>query len=166
MDWIEGLDSEFQNLSGVPFNSGRIEGGIKSNMIAAECEMLFGFRPLPGMDSKVMLEQMRNLAITEANIPAEDFELTAKFFGPTLPAANQNFDEAYVAAEQLAASCHITVGPAVDFWTEASLFSQAGMTALVYGPGNIEQAHTPDEWVALEQLETVVNSYVAIISGN
>lgn len=166
IDWIEALDSEFQNLSGVPFNSGRIEGGIKSNMIAAECEMLFGFRPLPGMDSKAMLDQMRELAVTEANIPAEDFELTAKFFGPTLPAANQEFNEAYAAAEQLATTCNISVGPAVDFWTEASLFSQAGMTALVYGPGNIEQAHTPDEWVALEQLDTVVNSYIAIISGN
>jgi acetylornithine deacetylase len=47
----------------------------------------------------------------------------------------------------------LPVGSAVDFWTEASLFSAAGLTALVYGPGDIAQAHSADEWVALSQLQ-------------
>ncbi|KAB2897358.1 MAG: M20/M25/M40 family metallo-hydrolase, partial [Dokdonella sp.] len=57
------------------------------------------------------------------------------------------------AAQRVAASLALPLGAAVDFWTEAALFSQAGLTALVYGPGDIAQAHSADEWVALEQLE-------------
>jgi len=52
----------------------------------------------------------------------------------------------------------------VDFWTEASLFSAAGMTAIVYGPGDIAQAHTADEWVALEQLERYAHSVKRILA--
>ena len=131
-------------------------------MIAANCEMNFGFRPLPGMDSKNMLAEMVKLG-HDLNYDDSDFELTPAFFGPTLPAANQDFDSAYHRAEQLALNCGLTVGPAVDFWTEASLFSQAGMTALVYGPGDIVQAHTADEWVEIKQLDTVVNQYIHMI---
>jgi len=54
----------------------------------------------------------------------------------------------------------------VDFWTEASLFSAAGMTAFVYGPGDIAQAHTADEWVSLEQLATVANTYRRLLEAS
>ena len=53
----------------------------------------------------------------------------------------------------------------VDFWTEASLFSQAGLTALVYGPGDIAQAHTADEFVTLEQLQRYAVTVTRIL-GN
>ena len=49
------------------------------------------------------------------------------------------------------------------FWTEASLFSEAGLDAIVCGPGHIEQAHTIDEWVALDQLEAAAENYRAMI---
>ncbi len=162
ISWVENTQASFQNLQGFPFNSGKIDGGIKANMIAANSEMTFGFRPLPGMNSANMLDEMRTLA-TDLGYDSRDFELTPAFFGPTLPAANQDFDHAYQAAENLAANCGMTVGPAVDFWTEASLFSEAGYTALVYGPGDIKQAHTADEWVALAQLDEVVGQYIQII---
>ena len=51
----------------------------------------------------------------------------------------------------------------MDFWTEASLFSQAGLTAFVYGPGDIAQAHTADEWVALGQLQRYAESITRIL---
>lgn len=164
LNWIKQNDAHFQNLTSVPFNAGKIEGGIKANMIAAECGMNFGFRPLPGMDSAKMLDSMYDIAINEVGLAEADVELQAMFFGPTLPAVNQDFEQAYAAAEQLASNCNLPLGQAVDFWTEASLFSQAGMTALVYGPGDIAQAHTPDEWVALEQLQTVVDKYLEILN--
>lgn len=164
LEWVEGTEATFQNLSGFPFNSGKIDGGIKANMIAANSEMTFGFRPLPGMDSAAMIQTMRELGY-DLGYTDDDFTIEPAFFGPTLPAANQPFDTAYESAQQLAASCGLTVGPAVDFWTEASLFSQAGMTALVYGPGDIAQAHTADEWVELAQLEQVAKQYITMINA-
>ncbi|MFN7136717.1 MAG: M20/M25/M40 family metallo-hydrolase, partial [Thermomonas sp.] len=65
----------------------------------------------------------------------------------------------------LAERLGLAVGPAVDFWTEASLFSQAGLAAFVYGPGDIAQAHAADEWVALEQLQRYAESITRIL-GN
>ena len=59
----------------------------------------------------------------------------------------------YEDACGLAHALDLPIGNAVDFWTEASLFSAAGYTAIVYGPGDIAQAHAADEWVALEQLQ-------------
>ena len=60
----------------------------------------------------------------------------------------------------------LPVGNAVDFWTEASLFSAGGYTALVYGPGDIAQAHTADEFVTLAQLRGYADSVDAIINGS
>ena len=65
------------------------------------------------------------------------------------------------------ASIDLPVGNAVDFWTEAALFSQDGYTALVYGPGDIAQAHSADEWVALDQLQRYAEKICRIVNhGN
>ena len=65
--------------------------------------------------------------------------------------------EAFVARHGIAS------GPAVDFWTEASLFAQAGLPAIVLGPGNIAQAHVLDEWVSVEQLEKALKIYTHLV---
>ena len=70
------------------------------------------------------------------------------------------------AARDLADELGLPIGNAVDFWTEASLFSRAGLTALVYGPGDIAQAHAADEWVALSQLQRYADSIARILDGS
>ena len=72
-------------------------------------------------------------------------------------------EERRLAARDLTDELGLPIGNAVDFWTEASLFSQAGLTAFVFGPGHIAQAHTADEWVALEQLATVTAHYQRLL---
>ncbi|MDQ7050386.1 MAG: acetylornithine deacetylase [Enterobacterales bacterium] len=156
-EWIEQQSDQVENLSGVPFNIGTIEGGIKANMIASDCQTKFGFRPLPGQSSSLLLELFSDLA--------GGAKIEAGFFGPSLPAANQDFQSAMQTAKDFALNCGLPLGPAVNFWTEASLFSEAGLTALVYGPGDIAQAHTANEWVAIEQLEQVLNNYITIIEN-
>ena len=81
-------------------------------------------------------------------------EYEETFRGPSLPSGDvARAEERRLAARDLADGLDLPIGNAVDFWTEASLFSEAGLTALVYGPGDIAQAHTADEWVSLEQLQ-------------
>jgi len=161
LNWVSEQTHSFDTLKGLPFNIGKIEGGIKGNMIAGNCELAFGFRPMPGQDSKQMLEQLAQPQLS--GLKAADFDITQGFTGPTLPAANQHFETAIDNAETLVAQCHLTKGNAVNFWTEASLFSQAGLTAIVFGPGDIAQAHTANEWVLLSQLATVEQHYIDII---
>jgi acetylornithine deacetylase len=157
LDFVAAQSHErFGGLTGLRFNIGRIEGGIKANMIAPSAELRFGMRPLPTMHPDGLLERFRALA---EPAPAH-FEET--FRGPSLPAGDTATAEARrLAARDLADELEIPVGNAVDFWTEASLFSAAGYIAFVYGPGDIAQAHTADEWVALDQLQ----HYAEVIFG-
>ena len=52
----------------------------------------------------------------------------------------------------------------MDFWTESSLFSSAGLTTFVLGPGDIAQAHAKDEWVALDQLTQAYDIYKKLVN--
>ncbi len=158
LDVVTGhADQRFGGLTGLRFNIGRVEGGIKANVIAPSAEVRFGFRPLPSMSTDALLETFRACGET---VPAE-FEET--FRGPPLPAGDIAAAEARrLAARDLADWLGLPIGNAVDFWTEASLFSAAGLTALVCGPGDIAQAHTADEWIALDQLQRYTDTLIRL----
>ena len=162
LDYVESQSHQrFGGLTGLRFNIGRVEGGIKANVIAPGAEVRFGFRPLPSMAFEQLHEMFGGLAETGT---LERYEET--FRGPSLPSGDIAMAEAQrLAARDLADELNLPIGNAVDFWTEASLFSRAGMTALVYGPGDIAQAHTADEWVSLEQLNRYTDSIVRILSA-
>lgn len=158
LDFAESQSKEnFGGLRGMRFNLGRIEGGIKANMIAPEAELRFGMRPLPSVDMDVLLEKLRTLVEPAPTVFEETFR------GPPLPADAGNAESRLRGARSLAKSLDIPIGNAVDFWTEAALFSQAGCTTFVYGPGDIAQAHSADEWVALDQLDSAARTYLHIM---
>jgi acetylornithine deacetylase len=161
---LEFVDSEshrrFGGLTGLRFNVGRVEGGIKANMIASDAEVRFGFRPLPSQDIDALHARFGAFAN-----PGGLERYAETFRGPPLPAGDvATAEERRLAARDLADELGLPIGNAVDFWTEASLFSRAGMTAIVFGPGDIAQAHTVDEWVALDQLATAAAHYERLLS--
>ncbi|WP_372381715.1 acetylornithine deacetylase [Xanthomonas sp. NCPPB 1068] len=162
LDHVESLaHARFGGLTGLRFNIGRVDGGIKANMIAPAAELRFGFRPLPSMDVDGLLATFAGFA----DPAAAHFEET--FRGPSLPSGDiARAEERRLAARDVADALDLPIGNAVDFWTEASLFSAGGYTALVYGPGDIAQAHTADEFVTLEQLQRYAESVHRIINGS
>ena len=141
----------------IRYNIGRIEGGIKPNMIAAEAQVRCGFRVPPGYRAEDVLGGFREIEPAPVT-----FDVT--FNGPALPDRPQPDKDARIKAWMEGAG--VTVGEPVNFWTEASLFSQAGLDALVLGSGNIEQAHAVDEWVAIEQLEHLYEIYRRLTDGS
>ncbi|MEO7323635.1 MAG: acetylornithine deacetylase [Dokdonella sp.] len=162
LDFVESqAHQRFGGLTGLRFNIGKVEGGIKANMIAPGAEVRFGFRPLPSMSIEVLHDRFRGLADTDV---IEHYEET--FRGPSLPAGDVAAAETRrLEARDLADALDLPIGNAVDFWTEASLFSAAGLTAIVYGPGDISQAHTADEWVALDQLSAATTTYQRLLQA-
>lgn len=156
LDFVQSQSAlHFDGLSGLRFNIGRVEGGIKANVIAPGAEVRFGFRPLPSMSIDALHERFRSLADAGAIGRYEE-----TFRGPPLPDGDvADAGQRRLRARDFAHALQLPVGNAVDFWTEASLFSAAGLTAVVYGPGDIAQAHTADEWVALDQLATATANY-------
>lgn len=159
LDYVESQSHQrFGGLTGLRFNIGRVEGGIKANVIAPAAEVRFGFRPLPSMDTVALLARFRDCA----GVPTE---FTETFRGPSLPAGDIAQAEAKrLAARDLADELGVPIGNAVDFWTEAALFSAAGYTTFVCGPGDIAQAHSADEFVELSQLRQITETYTRIIS--
>lgn len=159
---VEGeTHARFGGLAGLRFNIGKVEGGIKANVIAPSAEVRFGFRPLPSHDIDALHARFGVCAAPGA---LERYEET--FRGPSLPAGDTaTAEDRRLAARDLADELGLPIGNAVDFWTEASLFSQAGLTAFVYGPGDIAQAHTADEFVLLEQLQRYAASITRILGS-
>lgn len=132
-------------------NLGYIRGGDNPNRICAGCELGIDLRPLPGMDRRVLREEMRERlgrAIGNGGLEI-DFEILFEGADPM----HTPVDSAIVrAAEEL--SGHAP--EAVDFSTEAPYFARLGMEVVVLGPGNIAQAHQPDEYLELSRIEPTV----------
>lgn len=162
LDYVDSqAHARFGGLTGLRFNIGRIEGGIKANVIAPTAQVRFGFRPLPSQSVDDLHARWRSFAASES---LANYRET--FRGAALPVGEGGAaEESRLRARDLADSLGLPIGNAVDFWTEAALFSAAGLTALVFGPGDIAQAHTADEWVACDQLATATEHYTRIFGS-
>lgn len=139
------------DLAGIRLNLGTFQGGTKANMIASEARLTLNMRPLPGQDPKALLAEVGALAVDPTRL-----RLDPQFIANPLVSRGPG----------LARSLAMELAPAVDFWTEAALFSGAGYDTLVYGPGDIREAHTAGEWVLLADLARVYEAYVRIIDAS
>ena len=144
----------------IRLNLGRVEGGTKANMIASSCLLRLGVRPEAVHDAAEVLDAIFALA---------DPTTTRQrgFMAPALPARrdDRTVDEARKRAAEKAANLALPIGDDVDFFTEAAFFSAAGADVMVYGPGDIAQAHTAGEWVSLDELDAVAAAYRRILAG-
>src|SRR3546814_418037 len=111
-------------------------------MIAPTAEVRFGFRALPTMNPDHLLIHFHNL------VEPQPVEFSETFRGASLPAGDTaNAEANRLVTRDLADELGIPVGNAVDFWTEAALFSAAGYPAFVFVPGDIAQAHCSAELI-------------------
>ncbi|WP_020085881.1 acetylornithine deacetylase [Hyphomicrobium zavarzinii] len=131
-----------------------ITGGIASNIVPATCRFGFEVRAMPGLDvdgiekrivafaEKECLPEMRRLA-PEANIVIRQSNRVPPFAADTE-------SEVVALALKLAGQNETR---AVSYATEAGLFQGAKVPSVVCGPGDIAQAHTADEWIAISEIE-------------
>lgn len=138
------------------FNVGEVHGGIKSNIIADQANIHWSARLSPGDSNQDFLELMTSLDRSDSA------HWQVPFSGPPLPTRGMDITQAKAFIKKR----DIQAGPAVDFWTEAALFAQAGFPAIVLGPGNISQAHSVDEWVSIKQLELAINCYSQLVKSH
>jgi len=141
-------------LDGSRFNIGYVTGGSASNVVASQAVMRFGFRPEPVAGADQMT-QSRIEALKDASEKIGSSVWSDRFIAPPLITDER--------AARAAETWDIEIGEPVDFWTEAALFSAAGLPTLVLGPGSIAQAHSTDEYVEIAQLERCARAYEAIV---
>ncbi|MFT4077538.1 MAG: acetylornithine deacetylase [Asticcacaulis sp.] len=132
----------------------RIQGGTAGNIVADRCEFMLDIRNLPWTRTDVLLADFQAF-IDQDILPAmrdiaPEASVTVEQVGH-VPAFEIAEDAPLVKRMQLAGKgCRCGF---MAFGTEAGLFQQARIPTVICGPGHIEHAHRPDEYVSLDQLE-------------
>ncbi len=135
-------------------HTGVMRGGTALNIVPHECTFDFEFRHLPGDDPDALFAEFRNYLDTSL-VPEmravhadSGFEIVPLSVLPAL----DNGPEMEVVGLAQELSGNSDIGK-VSYGTEGSQFQRAGIPTVVCGPGSIEQAHKPNEYVAIEQVE-------------
>lgn len=131
---------------GTTVNIGKIEGGSAINIVPERCEVVWELRPPDEAVVDVVLAEVEAV-ITGL---ARDVTLETTPLARVLPLDCAAGSPAVAVARDLGG---LWPPLAIPFGTEAGFFQQAGIPALVCGPGSIAQAHQPNEWIALAELK-------------
>lgn len=158
---VRGVEEYARVLGGLPphpvlgprtISVGRIGGGVSPNTVPDSCRADVDRRLLPGETAEGATADLE--AFLRA-LPGVDFPFTLARspagcppLGPDLSAA---LVESFGAAIDSVTGAHTV--HAVPFGTDAATVAAAGVPAVIFGPGDIAQAHTKDEWIDLSQLE-------------
>jgi acetylornithine deacetylase len=127
-------------FQGMCMNVARLDGGIAFNVVPEAARLCVSVRPPPGSDVDA--------------VRAELFALAAEVLPRarlTAPVANPSFTSR--APQQFPTALGVAAPIDLAFWTEAALWAAAGVDCVVWGPGDIAQAHAPDEFVSVAELE-------------
>jgi acetylornithine deacetylase/succinyl-diaminopimelate desuccinylase-like protein len=146
-DYAASLRKRHHTLLGhATINTGTIRGGAQPNIVPDLCEADLDRRTLPG---ETFAEIRRELlgALAKRGLKAK----LADVKGFTCPALETDPNLPWVRDFMRAARQKKPLG--VDYYCDAANLAAAGIPTVVWGPGDIAQAHTADEWIAIEQLE-------------
>ncbi len=149
------LQKKYQNkafkIAEPTLNLGCIHGGDNPNRICSRCEVEYDLRPLPGMNLNNLREDVSKRLAPLADKFGVQIRTQALF--PGIPAfANEADSDLVKKAEQLTGY----QAESVAFGTEAPFLQKMGMDTIVMGPGFIDQAHQPDEYLAFDQIKPTV----------
>ncbi|WP_444958811.1 acetylornithine deacetylase [Microbulbifer sp. ZKSA002] len=133
-------------------NLGCIHGGDNPNRICGHTELQFDIRPLPGMQLTDLREELNKRILTIPQDNKIQVEMASLFPG-TAPFEQDAQSELVKVAEQLCGH----PAESVAFGTEAPYLKSLNIDTIVLGPGDIDQAHQPDEFLALDRINPMVN---------
>ncbi len=135
-------------------NVGTIEGGTALNIIPNECTFVWECRPLPGTaDGEEILTRFNEFAERKVTPRLKAVTEKGGVFTRVLVTVSALTPEPDSPAEILAlAMTGENRAGVVAYGSEAGLFQAAGIPAVLCGPGNIAQAHQPDEFITLQQV--------------
>ena len=139
-------------------NVGRIDGGRQPNIVPAECIIDIDRRTLPGETETGVCREIRALLQRQGLKASFDTLRTS----PCEP-LETNPDLPLVQALTRAAGRRITRG--VHYFTDAAPLAAGGIPSVVFGPGDIAQAHTEREWLAISQLEKSIHILERFLRG-
>ncbi|MCF2949330.1 acetylornithine deacetylase [Paraglaciecola aquimarina] len=152
------LDPAF-SVPHATMNLGHIHGGDGENRICGHCQLNFDLRAIPGMtDNEVLAQIEEALAPVYAKYPNR---LSLDLMYPSVPAFECKDEQNILAlAEKLTGNKYASA----NYATEAPFINQLGCDTIVLGPGSIDQAHQPDEFISLDYVNPTVTLLQQMIS--
>lgn len=139
-------------------NLGHIHGGDNPNRICGSCDLSIDVRPLPGMDLDETRNALRNRIRSVVDDAVYGLQFDKLFDG--IPAVETDAGSAIVTATE---SLTGETAEAVAFGTEAPYLKSLGMDVVVLGPGDINTAHQPNEFVPVDQIDRTVSILESLI---
>lgn len=139
-------------------NPGCIRAGDSVNRIPASCELQLDLRFPPGFERAALRRELRDRA-------------TRALLGNACTVSFDSLFDGIAAFETPATSALVTAcerltghaAGAVDFGTEGPFLRELGLDTVILGPGNIEQAHRPDEYLALDRVEPMLGTLRGLV---
>ncbi|HTL16538.1 MAG TPA: M20 family metallopeptidase [Patescibacteria group bacterium] len=153
-DYAASLKSKRHPLLGqATVSVGVIKGGTQANIVPDRCSILVDRRTLPGETEDTVRREIQTLLKRRGlrAVCADDKLAPCRPLdtNPKLPLVTQ-----------LLAQISQRKPAGVDYFSDAAVLAEGGIPSIVFGPGNIAQAHTADEWIDLAQLERAKNIFV------
>ena len=152
------LGHHFDPVPFVTLNVAQVAGGVAVNIVPDRCVLDVGFRLLPGMERDPMVARIR--AAVDAGTGRNDvqFELVNESPPMLLDGAADIFQAACTEAHQQGEHT-------IAFTTDGGWLSRAGMDCVIFGPGAIEVAHRPNEFIPLAELEACDAALAGLVQG-
>ncbi|MEJ2390109.1 MAG: acetylornithine deacetylase [Gammaproteobacteria bacterium] len=160
--WREDLQQRYRDPHfAVPYptlNLGHIHGGDNPNRICGECELHFDLRSLPGMVQDELRQELdQRLAACFADSGLQVSRL------PLITGTEAMHTDSQADIVQQAETLTGYQAEAVAYCTEGPYLNQLGMQTIILGPGHIEQAHQPDEFLPMEQIQPTIDLITQMI---
>lgn len=139
----------FPEFPAAAINLGMISGGTADNMIADRCELTIGLRPLPGDDPELLVNEVehRMREAVRRRFPAAVLTLVEREVTPAMSSPADGRLAQTLA--ELSGCRHLRGAP---FATDGGRFEAVGLHSVICGPGELEQAHRPDESLPITHL--------------
>jgi acetylornithine deacetylase len=143
-----GLRDERFTPAHSTLNVGTLQGGSAVNIVADQCRITFETRPIPGETRDDLLRRVQEFFEEASFQKGKAFSYEIKEYVSNAPfVGNAQATGTRFLIDQLDHKKPL----AVPFMTEASAFQNGGFNTVVCGPGSIDQAHQPDEFITLDQ---------------
>ena len=167
---LEGLSDSwrqrkrFEDYLEAPYtvmNIGMIEGGTAINIVPDSCTLRVGFRPLPGLSTEDLFDEIDDCLVR--------VQQHARFLGGDVQTRRVQTGPALLTEDGTplhAALCHHAVShesTAAPFATDGGNLQKMGLSCLVFGPGSIDVAHRPDEYIEEAALTECVDTVKTVI---
>ena len=154
--WLPGSRPPHPLCGPATLSVGRIEGGSSVNIVPDSCTIEVDRRVIPGEDRLAVIEELKEYLRSRL-----DFEVThaAPYCASPPLGDDLNGKLAQELMQVITTVVGLKTAMGVPYGTHASRFARAGVPAVVFGPGDIAQAHTKDEWIEIAQLDQAAEIY-------